>query len=346
MSNLTSVQKKCGKCEKVVYPTEELKCLDKFWHKACFKCSVCGMTLNVKNVKGYEKLPYCNVHYPQQKPTVVVDNPEMQRIKQLTDIQSNVKYHEDFNKNKGKFTAVSDDPATIRAKEHQRVVSQAEYTGKRKDSSTQLIHDNQQQHHPHQTSQQQSVHHYPVSSLYQNGKGGGDSTASVGRVADYDPLNDDRGSLMRGYEPTSKALHATKFEPQGTNKNSVYHPTMISSSNINSENGGRHQQKYQDSHQYQQQNNSNNNHHHHEQKYDHEEEHHHHSGNSHVGGPPSNMKVRALYNYEATESDEISFNEGDLIVECEEIDAGWMVGKHNETKIKGLLPSNYVEIIE
>ena len=27
-------------------------------------------------------------------------------------------------------------------------------------------------------------------------------------VADYDPLNDDRGSLARGYEPTSKAMHA------------------------------------------------------------------------------------------------------------------------------------------
>jgi hypothetical protein len=30
-------------------------------------------------------------HYPQPKPTVVVDNPEMQRIRLLTDIQSNVK---------------------------------------------------------------------------------------------------------------------------------------------------------------------------------------------------------------------------------------------------------------
>jgi hypothetical protein len=33
-------------------------------------------------------------------------------------------------------------------------------------------------------------------------------------VADYDPLNDDRGSLARGYEPTSKAMHAaSKFRP-------------------------------------------------------------------------------------------------------------------------------------
>uniref|UniRef100_G1N0V8 LIM and SH3 domain protein 1 n=1 Tax=Meleagris gallopavo TaxID=9103 RepID=G1N0V8_MELGA len=32
----------------------------KFWHKACFHCETCKMTLNMKNYKGYEKKPYCN----------------------------------------------------------------------------------------------------------------------------------------------------------------------------------------------------------------------------------------------------------------------------------------------
>lgn len=31
-----------------------------FWHKACFHCETCKMTLNMKNYKGYEKKPYCN----------------------------------------------------------------------------------------------------------------------------------------------------------------------------------------------------------------------------------------------------------------------------------------------
>lgn len=31
-----------------------------FWHKACFHCETCKMTLNMKNYKGYEKTPYCN----------------------------------------------------------------------------------------------------------------------------------------------------------------------------------------------------------------------------------------------------------------------------------------------
>lgn len=36
-----------------------LLCLQ-FWHKACFHCETCKMTLNMKNYKGYEKKPYCN----------------------------------------------------------------------------------------------------------------------------------------------------------------------------------------------------------------------------------------------------------------------------------------------
>jgi hypothetical protein len=57
------------------------------------------------------------------------------------------------------------------------------------------------------------------------------------------------------------------------------------------------------------------------------------------------MKVRALYSYTAAESDEISFGEGDTLVECEHIDAGWMLGRNPKTGQQGLLPSNYVEIL-
>ncbi len=48
-----------------------------------------------------------------------------------------MKYHKDFNENKGKHTVITDDQATVRAKEQQRTVSQAENTGKRKDSTSQ-----------------------------------------------------------------------------------------------------------------------------------------------------------------------------------------------------------------
>ncbi|CAF2149947.1 unnamed protein product [Rotaria magnacalcarata] len=312
----TAQNKKCGKCEKVVYPAEEIKCLDKFWHKGCLKCSVCGMTLNIKNVKGYDRMPYCNVHYPQPKPTVIADNPEMQRIRLLTDIQSNAKYHEDFNKSKGKFTVVTDDPALIRAKEQQRIVSQAEYTGKRKDSTSQMLaQDNCQ----------------PSNGNNTNNRGLKTAESAVGRVADYDPMNDDRGSLARGYEPTSKAMHTTTYDVN--QKNVVQSNTKVENSNI-SGNGNGNKNSY---HQYQdeQQISSNNIHH-----ADQPEQY------SHGDSRPTQMKVRALYSYTAAESDEISFTEGDILVQCEHIDAGWMLGRNPKTGHQGLLPSNYVEIID
>jgi len=32
------------------------------WHKICFKCTECNMILNMKNYKGYNKMPYCNAY--------------------------------------------------------------------------------------------------------------------------------------------------------------------------------------------------------------------------------------------------------------------------------------------
>lgn len=45
--------------QQVAGANASLICLQ-FWHKACFHCEICKMTLNMKNYKGYEKKPYCN----------------------------------------------------------------------------------------------------------------------------------------------------------------------------------------------------------------------------------------------------------------------------------------------
>ncbi|XP_055957419.1 nebulette isoform X11 [Patella vulgata] len=52
---------------------------------------------------------------------------------------------------------------------------------------------------------------------------------------------------------------------------------------------------------------------------------------------------RAIYDYTAADDDEVSFSEGDLIIDCEVIDDGWMVGRVKRTGKHGMLPSNYVE---
>ncbi|RVE59143.1 hypothetical protein OJAV_G00201020, partial [Oryzias javanicus] len=80
----------CARCGKIVYPTEKVSCLDKNWHKGCFHCEVCKMTLNMKNYKGYDKKPYCNAHYPKTSFTIVADTPENLRLRQQSELQSQV----------------------------------------------------------------------------------------------------------------------------------------------------------------------------------------------------------------------------------------------------------------
>ncbi|XP_048867071.1 nebulette [Brienomyrus brachyistius] len=118
----------CARCGKIVYPTEKVNCLDKYWHKGCFHCEVCKMTLNMKNYKGYEKKPYCNAHYPKQSFTIVADTPENLRLKQQSELQSQVKYKKDFEESKGRgFSIVSDTPELQRLRRTQEQISNAKY---------------------------------------------------------------------------------------------------------------------------------------------------------------------------------------------------------------------------
>ncbi|XP_019745137.1 nebulette isoform X3 [Hippocampus comes] len=65
-----------------------------------------------------------------------------------------------------------------------------------------------------------------------------------------------------------------------------------------------------------------------------------------VTSPPhsSAMRVyRALYDYAAQDHDEVSFRDGDVIVNAQPIDEGWMYGTVQRTGKSGMLPANYVE---
>ncbi|KAA3675239.1 uncharacterized protein DEA37_0005523 [Paragonimus westermani] len=57
------------------------------------------------------------------------------------------------------------------------------------------------------------------------------------------------------------------------------------------------------------------------------------------------MRFRAVYDYEAKEEDEVSFIEGDVILNGDPITDGWMYGTVQRTGQFGMLPSNYVEPI-
>ena len=57
----------------------------------------------------------------------------------------------------------------------------------------------------------------------------------------------------------------------------------------------------------------------------------------------SQRVYRAMYDYEAQDLDEVSFCDGDLIVNCTAVDEGWMTGLVQRTGRHGMLPANYVE---
>lgn len=120
----------CAKCSKTVYPVEKLNLLDKVWHKGCFKCEVCNITLSLKTYKGYNKNPYCNVHYPTTKFTAVADTPESLRLKKVGENLSQTKYHKEFMSSKGTKMSVADDPESLRTKRNQDILSQTKYHGK------------------------------------------------------------------------------------------------------------------------------------------------------------------------------------------------------------------------
>lgn len=52
-----------------------------------------------------------------------------------------------------------------------------------------------------------------------------------------------------------------------------------------------------------------------------------------------------MYDYSAADEDEVSFVDGDVIVDVQQIDEGWMYGRVERTGQQGMLPANYVEAI-
>lgn len=60
--------------------------------------------------------------------------------------------------------------------------------------------------------------------------------------------------------------------------------------------------------------------------------------------PSSGLRARALYDYQASAEDEISFDPDDEITEIVQVDEGWWQGLCKG--MFGLFPANYVELIQ
>jgi len=370
---------KCARCEKTVYPIEELKCLDKIWHKGCFKCQECGMTLNMKSYKGFNKSPYCNAHVPQVKPTTTVNSLEARRLAELTKLQSNVKYHENFEKSKGKVTQIADDMETQRLKQTSKIISNVSYHNEfeRKQQMEQkrnqvdepaskvsngnhlILKNNGNNTYHHLDSTAQQLNNLNLNNAYNKQQSFNNGQQSV-YVQQKEPHN-------------AQILHQQKLQAKQdvyqTQPQEYINPQKVAQY-VNSSQQQQHllhqqaqqrlinQQQQQFNNQQQQTNNQQ------QIAYQNQynNQHNQFNGQDHFIQPniylqqkaqqndwspltadQQNRVFRAMYDYTAADVDEVSFLDGDLITDVVFIDEGWMYGKISRTGQHGMLPANYVQ---
>ncbi|XP_047205903.1 nebulette isoform X3 [Girardinichthys multiradiatus] len=276
----------CARCGKIVYPTEKVSCLDKNWHKGCFHCEVCKMTLNMKNYKGYDKKPYCNAHYPKTSFTIVADTPENLRLRQQSELQSQVKYKKDFEESKGRgFSPVSDTREMQRLRRTQEQISNAKY-------------------------------HEDFERTRGRGFTPGLDDPSMERYQ--------RANQMMGEAAYSKGIHPQGVEMDRRPGGIIVAPVLPGAYHHHHQ--GLQMQQHQQYHGYMHQTSM--------------------SSVRSVTSPPQSATsrvYRALYDYAAQDHDEVSFRDGDVIINAQPIDEGWMYGTVQRTGKSGMLPANYVE---
>ncbi|XP_072020111.1 LIM and SH3 domain protein 1-like isoform X5 [Amphiura filiformis] len=285
----------CAFCKKTVYPTEKFNCLDKIWHKGCFKCTECSLKLTMSTYKGFNKMPYCNAHYPKLKATQVAQTAEQTRLKKISNQQSQVLYHKDFNQAKGAKISVVDDPALKTQRAASQNQSLAAYHGLAQKKADQEMRRPAQEDEPEQ---------------------------------EYDPVKELESDGI------SPSLFFTKYSIQDDSQE-----LSIQAGQAPRQIGSIHDMKVEDDNQgyapQQQQQPPPP------------------SGGGYRPPPPEPVQqqqsrgpvYRAMYDYAAADVDEVSFVEGDVIINSEAIDEGWMTGTVERTGDTGMMPSNYVEPI-
>nr|XP_028686527.1 nebulin isoform X27 [Macaca mulatta] len=259
----------------------------------------------------------------QGKAAYVLDTPEMRRVRETQRHISTVKYHEDFEKHKGCFTPVVTDPITERVKKNMQDFSDINYRGiQRKVVEMEQKRNDQDQ---------ETITGLRV------------WRTNPGSVFDYDPAEDNI---------QSRSLHMINVQAQRRSREQSRSASALSIS------GG-------------------------EEKSEHSEAPDHHLSTYSDGGvfavstaykhakttelpqqrsssvatqqttvssipshPSTAGKIfRAMYDYMAADADEVSFKDGDAIINVQAIDEGWMYGTVQRTGRTGMLPANYVEAI-
>ncbi|XP_044034231.1 LIM and SH3 domain protein 1-like isoform X4 [Siniperca chuatsi] len=225
------------------------------------------MALSMTTYKGFEKKPYCSMHYPKTSFTIVTDTPENLRLKQQSMLNSQALYKEDFEKNKGKgFSVVADTPEMQRVKKTQDQISNALYKEdfeKNKGKGFSVVVDTPEMQRVKKTQDQISNIKYHEE--FEKSRIRSDAPPPENRQDNEEQPNPERFS-----------------QPIGQMRPAAVAPSS----------GGK--------------------------------------------------RYQAIYSYMAAEADEVSLQEGDLILDVEPIDDGWMFGCNQRTGQRGMLPANYI----
>ncbi|XP_056352398.1 nebulin isoform X22 [Oenanthe melanoleuca] len=262
----------------------------------------------------------------QGKAAYVLDTPEMRRVRETQKHISTVKYHEDFEKSKGSFTPVVTDPITERVKKNMQDFSDISYRGIQR----RVV----------------EMERKRVDQDQENLTGLRVWRTNPGSVFDYDPAEDNIQSRSlhlisvqaqrrsREHSRSASALSISgaadeKSEPSdGTDQRLSYYSnggffTTTATVGYRQVKTVELPQQRSSSVQTQQ------------------------TTLSSVPSQPSTAgkTFRAMYDYTAADADEVSFKDGDTIVNVQAIDEGWMYGTVQRTGKTGMLPANYVEAV-
>ncbi|XP_045431779.1 nebulin isoform X41 [Pipistrellus kuhlii] len=259
----------------------------------------------------------------QGKAAYVLDTPEMRRVRETQRHISTVKYHEDFEKHKGCFTPVVTDPITERVKKNTQDFSDINYRGiQRKVVQMEQKRNDQDQ---------ETITGLRV------------WRTNPGSVFDYDPAEDNIQSRSlhminaqaqrrsREQSRSASALSISGGEEKSEHSEGAHLSTYSNGGIFFSATSTAY--KHAKTTELPQQRSSSVA-----------------TQQTTVSSIPSHPSTagkifRAMYDYMAADADEVSFKDGDAIVNVQAIDEGWMYGTVQRTGRTGMLPANYVEAI-
>ncbi|XP_029461331.1 nebulin isoform X6 [Rhinatrema bivittatum] len=290
----------------------------------------------------------------QGKAAFVLDTPEMRRVRETQRHISTVKYHEDFEKHKGSFTPVVTDPITERVKKNMQDFSDINYRGiqrrvvemerKRTDQDQENMtdlrvwrtnpgsvfdydpaEDNIQSRSLHMLSvqaQRRSREHSRSASALSLSAGDEKSDASEHHLSYYS-----NGGL---FTTTTTGKKKTRYYYLLTLNLDDLLCAWSTVTTIFFFNVGYKQAKATELPQQRSSSVA--------------------TQQTTVSSVPSHPSTagktfRAMYDYAAVDDDEVSFRDGDAILNVQAIDEGWMYGTVQRTGKTGMLPANYVEAI-